>query len=80
MKTVEIPDWIMRDLRENKYLEPDDESRDKEILELEGEEFLDAWLTWNGICGFTRDIIEAIYYAYGIDLELGPVITRVKRD
>ena len=54
--------------------------KDKEILELEGEEFLDAWLTWNGICGFTRDIIDAIYYAYGIDLELGPVITRVKRD
>lgn len=42
MKTIKIPDWIMRDLRENRYLEPDDESKDKEILELEGEEFLDA--------------------------------------
>ena len=80
MKIIEIPDWIMRDLRENRYLEPDDESRDKEILELEGEEFLDAWLTWNGIIGYTNDILEAIYYAYGINPECGPPIIRVKGD
>lgn len=79
-KIVNVPEWIMRNIRENMYLEPDDTSRDEDILELDGEDFLNKWLEWNGICGYTRDIIDVIYYAFGINLEVGPSITRVIRE
>ena len=77
-KIVKVPEWIMDDIRENMYLEAGDTSRDKEILQMEGVEFFDKWLEWNGICGYTTEIIKAIYYAFGIDLELYPVFTRMK--
>ena len=80
MKSVIVPDWMMRDLREMRDLEPDDTSKDDEILAMDGEEFLDAWLVWNGIIGYTRDILEAIYYAYGINPEFRIPITRVRED
>ena len=79
-KIVNVPEWIMSDIRENMYLESDDTSRDEDILELDGEDFLNKWLEWNGICGYTRDIMEVIYYAFGIDLDQYPVFTRVKNE
>ena len=69
MKYTVVPNWMMRDLREARGLEPDDTSQDDEILGMNGDDFLNAWLTWNGIMGYTKDIIEAIYYAYGVDLD-----------
>ena len=77
-KIINVPNWIMRDIRENMYLEPDDTSKDEDILELDGEDFLNKWLEWNGICGYTKDIIEVIYHAFGVDLNQSPVFTRVK--
>ena len=79
-KIIEVPEYIMRDIRENMYLEPDDTSRDEDILELDGEDFLNKWLEWNGICGYTRDIIDVIYYAFGIDLAQCDVFERLKSE
>lgn len=61
-------DFIMRAVRQNIGLEEDDTSRDAEIMEMDGEEIVDRYLTWNGIIGYTYNIIDvvsqAIYEAY----------------
>ena len=61
-------DFIMRAVRQNIGLEEDDTSRDAEIMEMSGEEIVDRYLTWNGIIGYTYNIIDvvsqAIYEAY----------------
>ena len=60
--------FIMRAVRQNMGLEEDDISRDAEIYEMDGEEIVDRYLTWNGIIGYTSYIIDvvsqAIYEAY----------------
>ena len=60
--------FIMRAVRQNMGLEEDDTSRDAEIYEMDGEEIVDRYLTWNGIIGYTSYIIDvvsqAIYEAY----------------
>lgn len=63
-----VPDYIMEDLRERRGLEPMDTSQDEEILAMDGWEFLNEYLGWQGIIGYTSDIIEVIGYAFGIDL------------
>lgn len=59
---------IMRSVRQNLGLHPEDTSRDAEIYEMDGEEIVDRYLTWHGIIGYTSDIIDvvsqAIYEAY----------------
>ena len=61
-------DFVMRAVRQNIGLEEDDTSRDAEIMEMSGEEIVDRYLTWNGIIGYTYNIIDvvsqAIYEAY----------------
>lgn len=61
-------DFIMRAVRQNIGLEEDDTSRDAEIMEMDGEEIVDRYLTWNGIIGYTSYVIDvvsqAIYEAY----------------
>ena len=61
-------DFIMRAVRQNIGLDEDDTSRDEEIMEMSGEEIVDRYLTWNGIIGYTYNIIDvvsqAIYEAY----------------
>ena len=61
-------DFIMRAVRQNMGLEEDDTLMDAEIMEMSGEEIVDRYLTWNGIIGYTSDIIDvvsqAIYEAY----------------
>ena len=61
-------DFIMRAARQNIGLEEYDTSRDAEIMEMSGEEIVDRYLTWNGIIGYTYNIIDvvsqAIYEAY----------------
>ena len=61
-------DFIMKAVRQNIGLEEDDTSRDAEIMEMSGEEIVDRYLTWNGIIGYTYNIIDvvsqAIYEAY----------------
>ena len=63
-----IPDNIMEELRERRGLDCMDISQDEEILKMDGWEFLDEWLNWQGIIGYTSDIIEVVGLAFGIDL------------
>ena len=68
IKKQYVPDYIMEDLRERRDLDCMDESQDEEILKMDGWEFLNEWLNWQGIVGYTSDIIEVVGLAFGIDL------------
>ena len=46
------------------YLVNDAEYEPEELQELEPEEMIDKFLMWNGIIGFTNDIINAVKAAY----------------
>lgn len=63
----EVDMIVMEALRQRKWLEEDDESKDKEILSMSGFNFVDEWLNWQGIIGWTADILSVIRMAYGID-------------
>ena len=63
-----VPESIMENLRERRGLDCMDVSWDEEILKMDGWEFLDEWLNWQGIIGYTSDIIEVVGLAFGIDL------------
>lgn len=41
----------------------------EELEEMSNYDLLDAYLTWEGIVGFTEDIIEHIEAIYEVDLE-----------
>ena len=69
----------MEDLRQHRGLEEDDVSEDDDILIMGGFEFLDELLHWNGIIGYTADIIEMVKMAYGIDLTDDPFIDPINR-
>ena len=61
---------VMRNVRENMGLEPDDTSKDKYIESLGRHEVLDRFLTLEGIIGYTNKIEDAIidiYHVYLID-------------
>ena len=75
----EVPKYIMEDLRERMWVDSDDESKDEEILSLSGADFLDAWLGYQGIIGYTDSIIEVINIAFGIDLNNAPFDETIKR-
>lgn len=79
IETPEVPKYIMKNLRQRIELDENDTSQDEEILGLSGFEFFDEWLKWNGILGYTRDIIDAIYFAYGIDLTEYPFYEEIER-
>lgn len=46
------------------YLVNEAEYEPEELQELEPEELIDKFLMWNGIIGFTHDIINAVKAAY----------------
>ena len=69
MSKIHIPENIMRDMRERRGLDATDTSEDQEILSMSKREFLDEWLDWEGIIGYTTQIMDMIYYAFGVDLE-----------
>ena len=79
LERPEVPNYIMRDLRQRRDLDEDDTSQDKEILKMSGFEFFDEWLKWHGFIGYTRDFIEMIYVAYGIDLTECPFDESIER-
>lgn len=47
----------------------DAEYDEKEVMEMSPYELLDKWLTWEGIIGYTGDIIEAVGEVYNVELE-----------
>ena len=79
IETPAVPDYIIRDLRQKRDLEEDDVSQDEEILKMSGFAFFDQWLRWNGFIGYTRDFLEVIRAAYGIDLTEEPFDGRIER-
>lgn len=78
-KHPEVPEYVMEDMRDNMGLMRDDTDKDLEILCLEPSDFLERWLTWNGIIGYKEEIIDVIYMAYGIDLRSYPFERAVER-
>ena len=46
------------------YLVNEAEYEPEELQELEPEDLIDKFLMWNGIIGFTNDIINAVKAAY----------------
>lgn len=74
-----IPQSVMKDMRERFGYDEDDESNDEEILNLDGRDFLEEYLSWNGICGYSDMIIEAIYMAFGVSLEDEPFDGSIER-
>ena len=57
-------EYIMRDLRQRLGLEPDDESKDDEIMLMSKDEAFESILEWEGIVGYAslnRSYVEDIY-------------------
>lgn len=77
---VQVPEHIMEIMRQRRYLDEYDESEDEEILKMSGEEFLNEWLEWEGICGYTSELLSVIEMAYGIDLEVWPFDETIERE
>lgn len=75
-----VPEHIMEIMRQRRGLDEDDTSEDKEILEMSGLDFLDEWLCWEGILGYTYHILEIIKMAYGISFEDWPFNETIKRE
>jgi len=63
------PDYIVRDVRQNMGLEPDDTSRDSEILTMTPAEIFDRGLEWQGIIGYSHRILSAIEEIFDINLD-----------
>lgn len=64
-----FPKWLVQKVRESFGLESNDSSRDGEIICMSHRELFDAWLTWNGIIGYTEEILNTIEKIYKITLE-----------
>lgn len=77
---VTVPMYIMEELRMRRGLDEDDMSEDADILAMSGAEFLNEWLGWQGIYGYTNQIIEIIQIAFGVDLDAWPFATTVNRE
>lgn len=75
-----VPEDIMEIMRQRKFLEEDDTSEDEDILSMSGYDFLHDWLEWEGIIGYTNEILEIIEMAYGIDLCEWPFDETIKRE
>lgn len=78
-ETGKYPEHIMRDVRENKGLEPDDTSHDADIMEyMSRGEVLDAVAEWDGLIGYSHRIRSWVKDIYGIDLDDLPLREWVK--
>lgn len=77
---VLVPEDIMIIMRQRRYLDEDDTSEDEDILKMSGIEFLDEWLGWEGLIGYTGYILETIEVAFGVDLTDYPFNETIKRE
>ena len=51
------------------YLVDEAEYSEEQVAEMTNTELLDKWLEYNGICGFTEDIMKIVEVAFDVDLE-----------
>ena len=75
-----VPQSVMKDMRQRLGHEANETDPDEEILNMSGYEFLNEYLNWNGLIGYADMIVEAIYMAYGINLEDYPFDRDIKRN
>ena len=47
------------------YLVEEAEHSQEEVDNMSNFELVDAYLTWNGVIGFTEDIIDVVRHVYG---------------
>lgn len=66
---MKYPVYIMKRLRQNMGLEPEDSSMDKEIDIMSPGEVVDRVLEWEGIIGYSNLITDLIFDVYGFDKE-----------
>lgn len=67
--TERISTDIIRNVRENLGVEPDDSSKDDEINRMSLNEIFDRWCEWNGLINYGKTIRKVIGSVYGIDIE-----------
>lgn len=67
--TYLFPERIVKVVRQTMGLDADDYTRDREIACMSHREVFDAWLTWDGIIGYTEVILDTIEEIYKITLE-----------
>lgn len=69
----------MNDLRQRLGYDEYDTDVDEDILTMSGHDFLEEYMSWNGIIGYSYMILDAIYMAYGIDLNEYPFDRDIRR-
>ena len=70
------PENIMEDVRERLGLESDDDSRDKEIMEMSKDKILDEVVKWNGLINYGDTIKNWVQDIYNIDLDSLKIINK----
>lgn len=63
------PEWLLKNIRQNLGLEPDDTSQDDEINAMSKQEVFERYLTWQGIIGYSNRIISVIETIYNVELD-----------
>lgn len=51
------------------YLIEEAEYSEEDVNNMDAEELVNAWLTWNGIIGYTSDVLEVVAAAYENNLK-----------
>lgn len=69
MNKLKYPDYIVEAVRQNLGLDYSDDSKDDEINQMNPDEVLERYWTWNGIIGYADQMKESIADIYGIDFE-----------
>ena len=66
---TKYPDYIVESVRRNLGLDINDNSMDNEINDMDPDEVLERYWTWNNIIGFSERIKESVADIYGIDFD-----------
>ena len=67
--TERIRNDIIRDVRENLGIEPDDTSKDDIINRMSLNEIFDRWCEWNGLINYGKRLRNVIGNIYGMEIE-----------
>ena len=62
------PEYVMKNVRQNLGLEPNDTSMDSEINNMSKREVFARCLEWEGIIGYEYKILSLISEIFGVDL------------
>jgi hypothetical protein len=72
--TEKINQRVIRDIRENLGVDPNDTSKDDEIDRMSLGEIFNRWCEWNGLINWSGKIKTAIGDIYGMDIERRVVV------